>query len=82
MDPCAGYRAAVERALPHARIVVDHFHLVRLANQMVTEVRQRVAREQLGRRGQRHDPARAHRRPAVHPGATPAGPRAAHRRPD
>ena len=62
MDPCAGYRAAVERALPHARIVVDHFHLVRLANQMVAEVRQRVAGEQLGRRGQRHDPAWAHRR--------------------
>ena len=62
MDPCAGYRAAVHRALPHARIVVDHFHLVRLANQMVTEVRQRVAREQLGRRGRRYDPAWVNRR--------------------
>ncbi len=62
MDPCAGYRAAVEHALPNARIVVDHFHLVRLANQMVTEVRQRVAREQLGRRGRRSDPAWVNRR--------------------
>ena len=62
IDPCAGYRAGVERALPHARIVVDHFHLIRLANQMVTEVRQRVAREQLGRRGRRQDPAWVNRR--------------------
>jgi hypothetical protein len=47
MDPHAGYRAAVAEALPNARVVVDHFHLVRLANLMVTDVRQRVAREQL-----------------------------------
>ncbi len=36
MDPCASYRAAVQHALPHARIVADHFHLVRLANQATT----------------------------------------------
>jgi len=42
--------------------VVDHFHLVRLANQMLTEVRQRVTREHHGRRGRRTDPAWAHRR--------------------
>jgi transposase len=62
MDPHAGYRAAAAEALPNARIVVDHFHLVRLANLMVTDVRQRVAREQLGRRGGEADPAWAHRR--------------------
>ncbi len=61
MDPHAGYRAAVAEALPNARVVVDHFHLVRLANAMVTDVRQRVAREQLGRRGRKADPAWAHR---------------------
>lgn len=44
IDPSAGWRAAVERALPHASVVVDHFHLVRLANQTVTEVRQRDPR--------------------------------------
>ncbi len=27
-----------QAALPHARIAVDHWHLVRLANEMVTEV--------------------------------------------
>jgi transposase len=52
----------VRRLLPQATIVVDHWHLVRLANQAVTEVRQRVAREQLGRRGRKADPAWAHRR--------------------
>src|SRR5512144_969166 len=62
IDPAAGYRAAVERALPHARVVVDHFHLVRLANEVVTEVRQRATREAHRRRGRRVDPAWAHRR--------------------
>jgi transposase len=32
MDPCAAYRAAVQKALPDARVVADHFHLVALAN--------------------------------------------------
>ena len=41
MDPCSAYRHAVAEALPHAKIVADHFHLVRLANQMVTDVRPR-----------------------------------------
>jgi transposase len=62
IDPCAVYRSAVERALPHAVIVVDHFHLVRLANQAVTRVRQRVTRQALGRRGTTKDPAWANRR--------------------
>jgi transposase len=62
IDPCAVYRSAVTRALPHAVIVVDHFHLVRLANQAVTKVRQRVTRQALGRRGTARDPAWANRR--------------------
>ena len=62
LDPSAPFAAAIRRLLPHATIVVDHWHLVRLANQAVTEVRQRVAREQLGRRGRKADPAWAHRR--------------------
>jgi len=61
LDPSAPF-AAIRRLLPRATGVVDHWHLVRLANQAVTEVRQRVAREQLGRRGRRADPAWAHRR--------------------
>ena len=62
IDPCAVYRSAISRALPCAVIVVDHFHLVRLANQAVTRVRQRVTREDLGRRGTSKDPAWANRR--------------------
>jgi transposase len=62
IDPCAVYRSAVTKALPHAVIVVDHFHLVRLANQAVTRVRQRVTRQVFGRRGTTSDPAWANRR--------------------
>jgi len=62
VDPSAPFAAAVRRLLPTVTIVVDHWHLVRLANQALTEVRQRVAREQLGRRGRKADQAWAHRR--------------------
>ena len=62
LNPSAPFAAAIRRVLPNAALVVDHFHLVRLANQALTEVRQRVAREQLGRRGRKPDPAWAHRR--------------------
>jgi transposase len=57
MDPCASCRAAVHQALPKARIVADHFHLVRLANQAVTDVRRRVTWDTHGRRGRKSDPA-------------------------
>lgn len=62
IDPAAPYRAAVRAVLPHAQIVVDHFHLVRLANQMVTAVRQRVTQTNLGRRGRKSDPVWVNRR--------------------
>ena len=62
IDPCAVYRSAIGRSLPGAVIVVDHFHLVRLANQAVTKVRQRVTRQALGRRGTTRDPAWANQR--------------------
>jgi transposase len=62
IDPSAPYASGIRAALPHARIAVDHWHLVKLANDMVTEVRQRVARERHGRRGRKPDPAWAHRR--------------------
>jgi transposase len=62
IDPCAVYRSAVTRALPEAVVVVDHFHLVRLASQAVTRVRQRVTRQVTGRRGTARDPAWANRR--------------------
>ncbi|MFD1533620.1 ISL3 family transposase [Pseudonocardia aurantiaca] len=62
IDPHAGYAAAVRAALPGARIAVDHFHLIMLANKAVTAVRQRVTRDLLGRRGGKADPAWANRR--------------------
>jgi transposase len=62
IDPSAPYASGIRAALPGARIAVDHWHLIRLANDAVTEVRQRVAREQLGRRGTIADPAWVHRR--------------------
>ena len=61
IDPHAGYAAAVRAVLPGAVLAVDHFHLVMLANKAVTGVRQRVTREQLGRRGRASDPAWANR---------------------
>jgi transposase len=62
IDPHAGYAKAVRAALPHALLAVDHFHLIMLANKALTGVRQRVTREQLGRRGRAADPAWANRR--------------------
>jgi transposase len=62
LDPSAPYAAAVRQMLPHARIAVDHFHLVLLANRALTQVRQRVTRELLDRRGRAIDPVWANRR--------------------
>jgi len=69
IDPAAVYAKAVRtvladgtRLLPNARLVVDHFHLVKLANDCVTAVRRRVIWEQKGRRGRKIDPAWANRR--------------------
>jgi transposase len=61
MDPCATYRAAVQQALPQARIVAGHFHLVALANKAVTEVRRRVTLDTTGQRGTAPDPIWARR---------------------
>lgn len=57
IDLSASYAAAVSRALPNAVLVADRFHLVQLANNAVTAVRQRVIRETEGRRGRTVDPA-------------------------
>src|SRR5215217_1215811 len=62
IDPSAPYASGIRAALPRARIAVDKWHLVRLANDMLTEVRQRVTREQHGHRGTLEQPAWVHRR--------------------
>ena len=62
IDPSAAFRKAITDALPHAAVSVDHFHLVQLANQMLTMVRQRVSRDLKGRRGRAIDSSWANRR--------------------
>ena len=62
IDPSAAFRRAIVDALPHAKVSVDGFHLVQLANLMVTRVRQRLVRDREQRRGRLVDPAWANRR--------------------
>ncbi|QBF45103.1 ISL3 family transposase [Janibacter limosus] len=61
IDPSAAFRKALREHLPLAAISVDKFHLVKLGHDMVTRVRQRLARQQHERRGRKNDPAWAHR---------------------
>jgi transposase len=61
IDPSAAFKKAITEQLPNAKISVDPFHLVQLANLMVTRVRQRLVREREQRRGRKVDPAWAHR---------------------
>lgn len=65
VDPHEGYRSAVVGPDPvtaepspwaHTTVVVDPFHVVRLANQAVTKCRQRVQQDALGHRGWKDDP--------------------------
>ena len=62
IDPSAPYASGIRAALPGVKIAVDKWHLVALANTMVTEVRQRVTRDLLGRRGTVADPIWVNRR--------------------
>lgn len=56
IDMCTVFVSAIRRYLPHATIVVDHFHVVKLANDTLAEVRRRVATILRGRRGRVSDP--------------------------
>ena len=63
IDLSASFAKGVRDGLPRAVLVADRFHLVQLANDTVTALRQRVVREHEGRRGRKVDPAwRARRR--------------------
>jgi len=75
IDPYQPYATAVANALPEARLVVDHFHVVRLANAALDEVRRRVQQASTGHRGRKRDPLyRIHRRLlAAHERLDPAG---------
>jgi transposase len=56
IDMCTVFVSAARRYLPNATIVVDHFHVVKLANDVVAEVRRRIATGLRGRRGRKNDP--------------------------
>lgn len=56
IDPYQPYATAVRHELPDARLVVDHFHVIRLANAALDEVRRRVQHDTLGHRGRKPDP--------------------------
>ena len=64
IDPAAAYASAIRTPglLPNATIVVDHFHLVKLANDALTKVRRRVTWDLRDRRGRKVDPEWANRR--------------------
>jgi transposase len=56
IDMCDIFAAAIRTHLPNARIVVDCFHVVQLANKRLAELRRRLARLMRGRRGRKGDP--------------------------
>ena len=56
MDLSGPYRKAFTTALPKATQVADPFHVVKLANSTVDDVRRRVQNETTGGRGTKHDP--------------------------
>jgi len=62
IDPSAPFARALRELLPGATMVVDHWHLHRLAALMLTEVRQRATRERLGQRGRLANDVWAYRR--------------------
>ncbi|MGX4692333.1 ISL3 family transposase [Streptomyces sp. JNUCC 63] len=56
IDMSTTYRAAVRTGPPGAVVVVDHFHVVQLADKMLSQVRRRTTAELRGRRGRATDP--------------------------
>lgn len=56
LDMSGPYRKVFDDELPHVIQIADPFHVCRLANQKLDEVRRRVQQDVLGRRGHKHDP--------------------------
>ena len=56
LDPFRGYKNAIDDQLDDARAVLDAFHVVKLATQVVDEVRRRVQQDIHGHRGRKDDP--------------------------
>ncbi|MBN9131729.1 MAG: transposase [Paenarthrobacter ureafaciens] len=70
IDPSAAFRKALRMRLPRTAVSVDAFHLVKLGNDMLTEVRQRLTQQTHGRRGRSIDPVWASRRLLLRAGNT------------
>ena len=62
IDMSATYAKAAREALPHAQLIVDRFHLVKRANEMVDTVRRRTTAAHRLRRGRKCDPEWINRR--------------------
>jgi transposase len=56
LDPFHRYKNAIDDQLQDARSVLDAFHVVKLATQVVDDVRRRVQQDTTGHRGRRDDP--------------------------
>lgn len=56
LDLSGPWRLAFDTMLPDAVQIADPFHLVKLANQRLDEVRRRVQNQTLGHRGHKDDP--------------------------
>ena len=56
LDLTETYRAGLHPHFDHARRVADPFHVTRVANRMLDQVRRRVQNERLGHRGRQRDP--------------------------
>jgi len=56
IDLAESYRAGLSPGLDHAVRVADPFHVVRVANRCLDQVRRRVQNETRGHRGRKNDP--------------------------
>ncbi len=56
LDPFHGYKNAIDDQLADAASVLDAFHVVKLATQVVDDVRRRVQQDIHGHRGRKNDP--------------------------
>jgi transposase len=56
LDLSGPYRSVFDTMLPNATQVADPFHVCKLANQKLDEVRRRVQNETMGHRGHKDDP--------------------------
>ena len=56
LDLSGPYRSVFDTMLPHATQIADPFHVIKLANFVLDEVRRRVQNDTLGHRGRKTDP--------------------------